>query len=62
MFSPVVTIGGGVVLDIAPPTGVQRAQLDHRLTQMESGDQMAILIDESKFGISVADLVARPVC
>jgi selenocysteine-specific elongation factor len=59
MFSPVVTIGGGVVLDIAPPTRVRRVQLDQRLTQMESGNRAAILIDESKFGMSVADLVAR---
>jgi selenocysteine-specific elongation factor len=59
MFSPVVTIGGGVVLDIAPPSRMRRAQLDQRLTQMEAGDPVAILIRESKFGISVAGLVAR---
>ena len=59
MFSPVVTIGGGVVLDIAPPTRMRRAQLDQRLTQMESGARVALLVNESKFGISVADLVAR---
>ena len=59
MFSPVVTIGGGVVLDIAPPSRMRRAQLDQRLTQMESGDRVAILVNESKFGMSVADLVAR---
>ena len=55
MFSPVVTIGGGVILDIAPPTRVRRAQLDRRLTQMG----VSTLVGESKFGISVADLVAR---
>ncbi len=59
MFSPVVTIGGGVVLDIAPPTRIRRAQLHQRLAQMESGDRVAILINESKFGMSVADLIAR---
>jgi len=59
MFSPVVTIGGGVVLDIAPPSRMRRAQLDQRLTQMETGDPVAILVHESKFGISVAGLVAR---
>jgi selenocysteine-specific elongation factor len=59
MFSPVVTIGGGVVLDIAPPTRMRRAQLDQRLTQIESGARVALLVNESKFGMSVADLVAR---
>jgi selenocysteine-specific elongation factor len=59
MFSPVVTIGGGVVLDIAPPTRMRRAQLDQRLTQMESGARVALLVNESKFGMSVADLVTR---
>ena len=59
MFSPVVTIGGGVVLDIAPPTRMRRAQLDQRLTQMESGNRVSILIHESKFGMGVPDLVAR---
>jgi selenocysteine-specific elongation factor len=59
MFSPVVTIGGGVILDIAPPSRMRRAQLEQRLTQMESGDPVAILVNESKFGISVAGLMAR---
>jgi selenocysteine-specific elongation factor len=59
MFSPVVTIGGGVILDIAPPSRMRRAQLEQRLTQMESGDPVAILVNESKFGISIAGLMAR---
>jgi selenocysteine-specific elongation factor len=59
MFSPVITIGGGEVIDIAPPTRLRRAQIDQRLTQLQSGNRIAILITESKFGISGNDLVAR---
>ena len=59
MFSPVVTIGGGVVLDIEAPRRMRRADLDRRLTQLESGDRVAILVAESKFGMSVTDLVGR---
>ena len=61
MFSPVVTIGGGVVLDIAAPSPrMRRAQLDRASpTGMPSGERVAILVSESKFGMSVADLVAR---
>jgi selenocysteine-specific elongation factor len=59
MFSPVVTIGGGIVLDIAAPARLRRTDLDRRLTQLESGDRVAILVAESKYGMSIADLVAR---
>jgi len=59
MFSPVVTIGGGVVLDIAPPVRMRRAQLDERLTRIEAGDRVAQLVKESKFGMSAAEIVAR---
>jgi selenocysteine-specific elongation factor len=59
MFSPVVTIGGGVVLDIAAPGRLRRAQLDQRLTKLESGDRVSILVNESEFGLSSAQLVAR---
>ena len=59
MFSPVVTIGGGVVLDIAAPGRMRRSDLDRRLTQIASGDRIGVLIGESKYGMSVADLVAR---
>ena len=59
MFSPVTTIGGGIVLDIAAPPKMRRAQLDQRLSALETGDRVALLVNESKFGMSVADLVAR---
>jgi selenocysteine-specific elongation factor len=59
MFSPVVTIGGGFVLDIAAPPRIRRADLDRRLTQLESGDRVSVLVGESQFGMGVPDLVAR---
>jgi selenocysteine-specific elongation factor len=58
MFSPVVTLGGGVVLDIAPP----RKDTPERLKTLAHGsveDRIALLIRESRFGQSTADLIAR---
>jgi selenocysteine-specific elongation factor len=58
MFSPVVTIGGGVVLDIAAP---RRAPLE-RLRILETGalsERIALAARESRYGIGMADLVAR---
>jgi selenocysteine-specific elongation factor len=57
-FSPVVTIGGGMMLDIAPP---RRAQPD-RLRILETAplpERIALLARESRYGIGMADLVAR---
>jgi selenocysteine-specific elongation factor len=59
MFSPVVTIGGGTVVDIDAPTRMKRADLDRRLTQLETGERLFLLVSEAKYGRSVADLVAR---
>jgi selenocysteine-specific elongation factor len=62
MFSPVVTIGGGVILDIAAPARVRRAQLDQRLSKLESAstaERVALLVAESKFGMSASELTAR---
>jgi selenocysteine-specific elongation factor len=58
MFSPVITIGGGTVLDISPP---RRAQAD-RLRILETAplpEQIALLARESRYGIGMAELVAR---
>jgi selenocysteine-specific elongation factor len=58
MFSPVVTIGGGVVLDIAPPRRAER----ERLSILETAslpERIALLARESRYGIGMADLVAR---
>ncbi len=67
MFSPVVTIGGGVVLDIAVPASgqpprIRRSQLADRLGKLESAtptERLALLVSESKFGMSAAQLIAR---
>jgi len=62
MFSPVVTIGGGMVLDIA---GVRYRKADSAAKRLdilngpELAARIALLVRESKFGLSFADLVAR---
>src|ERR1700722_12027573 len=58
MFSPVITIGGGIVLDIAPP----RRGLPERLRILETTplpERIALLTRESKHGIGMSELVAR---
>jgi len=58
MFSPVVTIGGGVVLDIAAP----RRPTVHRLQILGSAplpERFALLARESRYGIGMPELVAR---
>lgn len=58
MFSPVVTIGGGAVLDIAAP---RRGALE-RLRILEGSapaDKIALLASESRYGLGMPDLVAR---
>ncbi len=62
MFSPVVTIGGGTVLDIAPPAKMKRADTVKRLREIEAGsmdERLAIYVRESAQGLSSADIVAR---
>src|SRR5579863_658798 len=62
MFSPVVTIGGGVVVD----AGVRRyrktddvsARLDV-LTGPQAAPRIGLLVKEAEFGMGVAELVAR---
>jgi selenocysteine-specific elongation factor len=58
MFSPVVTIGGGVVLDISPP---RRGSIE-RLRTLETGalsEKIAKLVSESRYGMGMPELVAR---
>jgi selenocysteine-specific elongation factor len=58
MFSPVVTIGGGRVLDIAAP---RRGALE-RMRILESApaaDRIALLVGEARYGMGMPDLVAR---
>jgi selenocysteine-specific elongation factor len=60
MFSPVVTIGGGVVLDVAAgATGkAARARLDV-LASADAAERIALLVREAPFGMGMAGLVAR---
>ena len=58
MFSPVITIGGGIVLDSAPP---RRASAD-RMPILEAAPapgRIALLASEARYGLGMADLVAR---
>ena len=58
MFSPVVTIGGGRVLDAQPP---RRAAPD-RMRVLETAplaERVALLVSESRYGMGMPELVAR---
>ncbi|HUB80103.1 MAG TPA: selenocysteine-specific translation elongation factor [Bryobacteraceae bacterium] len=60
MFSPVITIGGGVVLDL--PSNLRPAGAAQRLTMLEKCDEpgrIALLVREAEFGAGVDELVAR---
>lgn len=62
MFSPVITIGGGVVLDIGERRYRKADNAAARLDVLASSDAAArlrLLIQESKYGMSAADLIAR---
>jgi selenocysteine-specific elongation factor len=59
MFSPVITIGGGVVLDAAPPRRIRRATSNQRLDQIEKDGLAKVAIAESAYGLTGAELVAR---
>jgi selenocysteine-specific elongation factor len=62
-FSPVITIGGGVILDIGSPAAREAAAtFAARLEVLSSPDdaaRIALLVREAEFGISLQDLVAR---
>jgi selenocysteine-specific elongation factor len=58
MFSPVVTIGGGVVLDIAPPRRGTAARLE-KLEPASPAEVVRLLVGESKNGMGMPELVAR---
>ena len=61
MFSPVITIGGGVVLDISQRKYARRDHPRERLEAIEAADaagRIAILVRESSWGIGIAGLVA----
>jgi len=67
MFSPVTTIGGGVVLDVARgadalvrvrPPGRALARLDV-LASADAAERIALLVRETPFGMGMAGLVER---
>ncbi len=61
MFSPVITVGGGVVLDIGGPRRRPRQALA-RLAALETArpeERVALLVGESPFGTGLSDVVAR---
>lgn len=62
MFSPVVTIGGGVVVDLGERRYRKTDNVAARLDVLAGGDaaaRIALLIKESEFGMSIAELMAR---
>ncbi len=62
MFSPVVTIGGGVALDIAGPRYRKADDVPARLTVLASAgvvERVALVVAESRCGLGFRDLVAR---
>lgn len=62
MFSPVVTIGGGEVLDIETPLRMRRSDAGARLKKLEGAtpvDRVALLVAESRYGRGEAELIAR---
>jgi selenocysteine-specific elongation factor len=62
MFSPVITIGGGVVADVSERRYRKPDDVAGRLATLASSDagaRIALLVREQPFGISPADLVAR---
>jgi selenocysteine-specific elongation factor len=62
MFSPVITIGGGVVLDNGERRYRATDNMPARLAALDQADtaaRLAMLVKEARFGLSLADLVAR---
>jgi selenocysteine-specific elongation factor len=60
MFSPVVTIGGGVVVDL--PTNLRSKGAAERLALLASADapaRLALLVREAEYGAGIGELVAR---
>jgi selenocysteine-specific elongation factor len=62
MFSPVITIGGGRVLDNQPPPRVRRAETVARLqflAKASSDERVDLLVREAPLGLTVPDLAGR---
>ncbi len=62
MFSPVVTIGGGVIVDTAGRRYRKSDNVKARLDTLSGDDtaaRIALLVRESEFGMQIGELVAR---
>lgn len=62
MFSPVVTIGGGTVLDAQPPRRLRPEQVDERLRILAGGgaaERIEVWLGDAPCGMSLSELVAR---
>ncbi len=62
MFSPVVTIGGGIVAATEAPTRLRRSALAARTEALAGAspkERVRILVEESAHGLSVTELVAK---
>jgi len=62
MFSPVVTIGGGMVIDIGERRYARGFDVARRLGALagpDRGARIALLVREATFGMGTAELVAR---
>jgi selenocysteine-specific elongation factor len=62
MFSPVVTIGGGTVLENTPPVRMRRSSVAERLRKLETLDlrgRLALYAAEAQPGIPLREAVAR---
>ncbi|MDX1981260.1 MAG: selenocysteine-specific translation elongation factor [Bryobacteraceae bacterium] len=58
MFSPVVTIAGGRVLDASPPRRLQAPRLK-TLEKGSAGDRLALWIREAPYGLDLPSMIAR---
>jgi selenocysteine-specific elongation factor len=62
MFSPVVTLGGGVVVDTGGARYRRKDDVAARLRTLgspEPGERVALLVRESNYGLGMAELIAR---
>jgi selenocysteine-specific elongation factor len=62
MFSPVVTIGGGVVVDTGARHYRRHEDASARLRVLAEGtpaERIALLVRESRYGVGLAELIAR---
>ncbi len=59
MFSPVVTIGGGTVLDAYPPRKATLERLHQLDAATDDSRRIAIFLGEAPLGLSLASLVER---